>query len=116
MRSPFLVSLILGFAALGAGCVVATAPANPAEAHAMRNGFYYLGERLVNGGMDHDVIHVGRRDGRFHEIMIVVERALRRVAHAWIMSMQRTAYARNDSASWRRMHSRKCARSPPRLK
>ena len=25
--------------------------------------------------MDHDAIHVGRRDGRFHEIMIVVERA-----------------------------------------
>lgn len=41
----------------------------------MRNGFSYLGERLVNGGADHDVIHVGRRDGRFHEIMIVVERA-----------------------------------------
>jgi len=75
MRSPFLVSLITAVAALGAGCVVATAPARPAEEHAMRNGFAYLGERLVNGGMDHDVIPVGRRDGRFHEIMIVVERA-----------------------------------------
>jgi len=75
MRSPFLVSLITAVAALSAGCVVATAPARPAEEHAMRNGFYYLGERFVNGGMDHDVIHVGRRDGRFHEIMIVVERA-----------------------------------------
>jgi hypothetical protein len=75
MRSPFLVSLILAVAALGAGCVVATAPARPAEDHAMRNGFYYLGERAVNGGMDHDAIHVGRRDGRFHELMIVVERA-----------------------------------------
>jgi hypothetical protein len=75
MRSPFLVSLITAIAVLGAGCVVATAPARPAEEHAMRNGFYYLGERIVNGGMDHDVIQVGRRDGRFHEIMIVVERA-----------------------------------------
>ena len=75
MRSSFLVSLITAVAALGAGCVVATAPAHPAEAHAARNGFVYLGERFVNGGMDHDVIQVGRRDGRFHEIMIVVERA-----------------------------------------
>jgi hypothetical protein len=58
------------------GCVVAAGPAaRPAEDHAMRNGFYYLGERFVNGGADHDVIQVGRRDGRFHELMIVVERA-----------------------------------------
>ena len=75
MRSPFLVSLVTAVAALSAGCVVSTAPARPAEEHAMRNGFAYLGERLVNGGVDHDVIPVGRRDGRFHEIMIVVERA-----------------------------------------
>jgi len=41
----------------------------------MRNGFAYLGERTVNGGLDHDVIHVGRKDGQFHEIMVVAERA-----------------------------------------
>ena len=41
----------------------------------MRNGFYYLGERAVNGGADHDVIHVGKRDGSFHELMVVVENA-----------------------------------------
>ena len=41
----------------------------------MRNGFAYLGERFVDGAIDHDVIPVGRRDGQFHEIMIVVERA-----------------------------------------
>ena len=40
----------------------------------MRNGYAYLGERFVNGEMDHDVIHAGRRDGRF-SIMIVVENA-----------------------------------------
>ncbi|HET7503632.1 MAG TPA: hypothetical protein VFK02_21575 [Kofleriaceae bacterium] len=57
-------------------CVVHEArPARPAEAHAERNGFAYLGERTVNGGIDHDVIHVGRADGKFHEIMVVVERA-----------------------------------------
>jgi hypothetical protein len=75
MRSSFLISLITAVAVLDAGCVVATAPARPAEDHAMRNGFGFLGERAVNGSMDHDAIHVGRRDGRFHELMIVVERA-----------------------------------------
>src|ERR1043165_8509243 len=75
MRSTILTSLIA--LAVGTGCLVAAAPppARPAEAHAMRNGFYFLGERTVNGGVDHDVIHVGRADGKFHELMIVVERA-----------------------------------------
>jgi hypothetical protein len=41
----------------------------------MREGFSYLGERFVNGGADHDVIHVGRADGRFTAIMLVVENA-----------------------------------------
>jgi hypothetical protein len=41
----------------------------------MRNGYVYLGERFVNGGYDHDVIHVGRQDGRFTSIMLVVENA-----------------------------------------
>jgi hypothetical protein len=74
MRSIVLASLI-AFTGVGAGCVVQPAAARPAEAHAARNGFVYLGERIVNGGVDHDVIHVGRADGQFHEIMIVVERA-----------------------------------------
>jgi hypothetical protein len=49
--------------------------ARPAEEHAMRNGYVYLGERWVNGGADHDTIHVGRKDGRFTSIMLVVENA-----------------------------------------
>lgn len=69
---PCLVVAVL----TASGCVVhEAAPARPAEAHAMRNGFSYLGERFVDGAVDHDVIPVGRRDGKFHEIMIVVERA-----------------------------------------
>ena len=76
MRSTVLASLFT-LAVVGAGCVVAAAPppARPAEAHAMRNGFVFLGERTVNGGVDHDVITVGRQDGKFRELMIVVERA-----------------------------------------
>jgi hypothetical protein len=74
MRSTVVLSLITALAVLG-GCVVAAAPSRPAEQHAMRNGFSYLGERFVNGSADHDVIPVGRADGTFHELMIVVERA-----------------------------------------
>jgi hypothetical protein len=71
-----LVAISLTTLGASAGCVVAAAPAaRPAEGHAMRNGFVYLGERTVNGGVDHDIIHVGRREGQFHELMIVVERA-----------------------------------------
>src|SRR4051812_29951823 len=71
MRS--LLLLIVGIVAVtSVGCV---SEARPAEAHAMRNGYVYLGERWVNGGADHDVIHVGRKDGRFASIMLVVENA-----------------------------------------
>lgn len=59
--------------ALAGACTVREA--RPAEHHAMRNGYTYLGSRQVNGGMDHDSIHVGRGDGHFHAIMIVVENA-----------------------------------------
>jgi hypothetical protein len=77
MRSHSLAVLafrIAGLAAAG-GCVVHEGPARPAEVHAERNGFVYLGARTVNGGLDHDAIAVGRAGGRFHEIMITVERA-----------------------------------------
>src|SRR5262249_59981740 len=66
-------------ASIVSGCIAsapaAARPARPAEAHAMRNGFAYLGARTVNGSYDHDVIHVPRQDGQFHQLMIVVERA-----------------------------------------
>jgi hypothetical protein len=78
-------TLTLAFAlcALG-GCTVSSAPARPApsrparapsETRIVRAGFDFLGERIVDGAVDHDVIHVGRRDGQFREIMLVVERA-----------------------------------------
>jgi hypothetical protein len=70
---PYCVLALL--AAAPACTVHSTGAARPAEAHAMRDGFTYLGERTVNGGADHDVITVGRADGKFRELMIVVERA-----------------------------------------
>jgi hypothetical protein len=41
----------------------------------VRDGFVLLGERTVNGSLDRDRIPVDRRDGKFREIMIVVEHA-----------------------------------------
>jgi len=36
-------------------------------------GWDYLGEAHVDGGQDHDNIHVGRHDGRFRAIQLRVE-------------------------------------------
>lgn len=38
-----------------------------------RTGWDKLGERIVNGGADRDVIPVGRADGKFSKINLVVE-------------------------------------------
>jgi len=35
----------------------------------------FLGQTQVNGGHDHDVITVGRADGKFHALQIQVQRA-----------------------------------------
>ena len=80
MRSQTLTCLVLASlcAVAAPACTVTTTsppPARPAEARAVRGGYELLGERAVNGSADHDVIHVGRREGTFHELKIVVERA-----------------------------------------
>jgi len=36
-------------------------------------GWVELGERWVNGAVDRDVIHVGRAEGRFTRLQVVVE-------------------------------------------
>jgi len=38
-----------------------------------RTGWEKLGERIINGGADRDVIPVGRADGKFSRIEVVVE-------------------------------------------
>jgi hypothetical protein len=84
------LTLVLALCALGgSGCTVTstpvrpapvrTAPAGPApapsETRMVRAGYDFLGERMVDGALDRDSINVGRRDGRFRAIMLVVERA-----------------------------------------
>jgi hypothetical protein len=68
---PRLFAACLG-ASLG-GCVVHEGPApGPAVVDA-RSPWDKLGERWVNGRVDRDIVHVGRKEGRFHRIQIVVE-------------------------------------------
>ncbi len=69
MRSLALVLVL--------ACVGCFSSAAPAENHAMRNGYSYLGERWVHG--TGQAVHEGigglRRDGRWTSIMLVVENA-----------------------------------------
>jgi hypothetical protein len=88
MRSHTL-TLVLALCVLGAtGCTVTSTPVRtasarpapgpapaPSEARMVRAGYDFLGERTVDGAIDRDSINVGRRDGRFRAIMLVVERA-----------------------------------------
>jgi hypothetical protein len=69
-----LISLVLATASIS---VVGCGPAAPAENHAMRNGYSYLGERWVHGGGQevHEAIAGLRGDGAFTSIMLVVENA-----------------------------------------
>ena len=78
MRST---ALALALASLTA-CVARTGPGPRAAerrddrrdaAVDARSRWDKLGERWVNGRGDRDVIHVGRRDGRFRRIQVVVE-------------------------------------------
>ena len=61
MRSLGLLFALAVLGGFAGGCV---GEARPAESHAMRNGYTYLGERWVDGGLDHDAIHIDRADGR----------------------------------------------------
>ena len=73
MRSlSLLTAVVLAGAALG-GC----ATGRPAEDHAMRNGYSYLGERWVHGSGQavHEAIGGLKHDGRFTSVMLVVENA-----------------------------------------
>ncbi|HEY4239402.1 MAG TPA: hypothetical protein VGM88_06275 [Kofleriaceae bacterium] len=65
--------LMTGLLAVSASACVSSA--QPGEAHAARDGFTYLGEKVVIGANQHDVITVGKADGRFTAIMLVCENA-----------------------------------------
>ncbi|HEY4177146.1 MAG TPA: hypothetical protein VGM90_09955 [Kofleriaceae bacterium] len=68
--TKLLFACALAVASVTTACTatVAQGPVAPGE-----GGYVFLGEREVNGGGDHDVIHVGRADGRFHGIRLKAE-------------------------------------------
>ncbi|HEY4056414.1 MAG TPA: hypothetical protein VGM39_07385 [Kofleriaceae bacterium] len=69
MTKLFLACVL---AAATAGCTATVIP-GPGPAGPTESGYVFLGEREVNGGGDHDAIHVGRADGRFHAIRLKAE-------------------------------------------
>lgn len=83
MNKTWLSALVLASLCLGA-CVAHAGPGPRARAAERRDDrrdadvdahsrWDKLGERWVNGRADRDTIHVGRRDGRFRKLQVVVE-------------------------------------------
>ncbi|HWU88724.1 MAG TPA: hypothetical protein VN253_15765 [Kofleriaceae bacterium] len=87
MTKTWLSALLLAALALGGlgACVVHEGP-GPGSVRAAerrddrRDGYVdahspwdKLGERWVNGRVDRDIIHVGRKESRFHKLQIAVE-------------------------------------------
>jgi hypothetical protein len=56
-------------------CLAVTGCPGPVVYSGGGGGWVELGERVVNGKADRDIIHVGRREGRFRQLQFVVERS-----------------------------------------
>ena len=62
-------------AAIGLSLPALSAQAQYYPAPQMRPAVFYLGKAHVDGQNDHDDIHVGRDQGRFHSVMLKVHNA-----------------------------------------
>lgn len=71
--SVLAVSSIVLAACLACGGAPARAESPSTSSAAVMGGWEKLGERVVNGKLDRDVIHVGKRDGRFTAIQLRVD-------------------------------------------
>ena len=67
--------LFLVIAALGLSASALTAQAQYYPAPISRPAMFYLGKSHVDGRVDHDDIHVGRYEGRFHSVLLQVHNA-----------------------------------------
>ncbi len=72
MRKMIMV-LAMASAFVGGSALAAPTPANDSAGQQVTGEWEKLGTREVNGRDDHDVIQVGRADGRFKAIQIAVE-------------------------------------------
>jgi len=67
--------LFLAVAALGLTATALTAQAQYYPEPMSRPAMFYLGKAHVDGRVDHDDIHVGRYEGRFHSVLLQVHNA-----------------------------------------
>jgi len=67
--------LFLAIAAIGLSLPALSAHAQYYPAPQVRPAVFYLGKAHVDGWNDHDDIHVGRYEGRFHAVMLKVHNA-----------------------------------------
>ena len=99
VRSFVLAGLALSLTA----CVVRTRPAGPRAAERRNDvhdarveamtGWDKLGERWVQGGVDRDVIHVGRDDGRFTKIKLKAEHSALELFDVQVVFADGTAFS-----------------------
>jgi hypothetical protein len=73
MRASFLVAVLVAVSSLSGCVVVASGNGERGDRQMREQGWDKLGERWVNGQSDKDRIEVGRADGKFRQLMIVVE-------------------------------------------
>jgi hypothetical protein len=67
--------LFLAIAAIGLALPALSAQAQYYPAPPAQRPIFYLGKAHVDGQNDHDDIHVGRYEGRFHSVMLKVHNA-----------------------------------------
>lgn len=75
-----------------AGAALAQPRPMPRQAVWDSRGWVMLGERTVNGRVDHDRIEVGRQDGRFNKLTLVVENSDLELIDFRIVFGDRTEY------------------------
>jgi hypothetical protein len=71
-KLPFVFVITTLAAVAGGACTHRQVRREPVVV-SPRSDWVMLGERWVHGTNDHEVIHVGAREGRYRRIMIVVE-------------------------------------------
>lgn len=89
------LALLLVTIVAGVGCAYRRQPVQYREARVVttHSGWVRLGQQSVDGQRDHDVIHVGRREGAFHKLMIAVERSPIELHHMVVRFQDGSSYA-----------------------
>jgi hypothetical protein len=87
-----ILPLIAMFVTASAGAALAQPRPMPPQPVWDSRGWIMLGERTVNGRVDHDRIDVGRSDGRFNKLTMVVENSDLELIDFRIVFGDRTEY------------------------